>query len=311
MLNLPKIRFLGTHRSSRTEALNQRLRRTGLWNVFNPSIVAVAGGVAVAFRAGRWPGDKPFRAYYLPPDDSCETLIDLTGTFALAGSAHICDPKLLKLDNEIWVTFNTGHFEKPNRIFIAQLHPSLSDPYELILSDRNQIEKNWALFRRNGTLYAVYSVQPLVILRALDRRSTARTIEFERVQDDAAGATVGQGSLTLGSQLVALDSCASEYGAIVHWKLHVGKKRTYIGLPARIRRNGDILVANIGNTYLIHSFRALFGGSILHNPNLLSCTYVSGITIADDCALISYGINDIDAGFAEIPVRKVGFNMGA
>jgi hypothetical protein len=70
MKRYPVIRFLRSYQSPETKALGDRLNRTGLWNVFNPSVVSMTGGLAMAFRAGRWHGDKPFRAYYLSPANS-------------------------------------------------------------------------------------------------------------------------------------------------------------------------------------------------------------------------------------------------
>jgi hypothetical protein len=310
MISLPAIRFLCKHQSPHVDALIQRLVRTGLWNIFNPSIASTPGGIAIAFRAGRWPGDKPFRAFYLPPGSYSDAPIDLTKAFESRDIAVVSDPKLASLGNELWVTFNTGHFEKPNRVFVARLYPEVSDPYELVLPERQTIEKNWALFLADGALHAVYSVRPLVILRVLNAPA-ARQITFERVQFDGRSEPPSEReSLTLGSQLAALDSSGREFAAIVHQKFHWGKRRAYLGLPARIRRVGDVYNVIVGRSYLAHSPRALFGDSIRHNPNLLSCTYFSGLVVVNDRALIGYGINDVSAGFADVPAQTLGLDVG-
>jgi len=307
MMALPCIRFLGTRQSPITRTLSERLERTGLWNIFNPSIVATVGGVAMTFRAGRWPGERPFRAYYLPPHDGAP--IDLTAAFTAKGVAVVSDPKLFTLGEEIWVTFNTGHTDKPNRIFAAQLHPALSAPCELHVSGRQAIEKNWALFRRNGVLHALYSVHPIIVLRALDCRLSGR-IEFERLGADVKKHPAAPGNLTLGSQLAALDGDGNDFAAIVHSKFYWRKRRTYLGLPARIRFDREACRIAIGRSYLAHSPGALLGDRVRHNPNLQSCTYFSGVIVSDDRAILGYGINDVAAGFAEIPLSVLGFDAG-
>jgi hypothetical protein len=263
----------------------------------------------MTFRAGRRPGDRPFRAYYLPPSCDDES-IDLTAAFAADGVAVVSDPKLFKLGEEIWVTFNTGHTDKPNRIFAAQLHPVLSSAYELDLPGRQVIEKNWALFRRDGALHALYSVHPTIVLRAVDRRSSGR-IEFEKLGAAAGKEPTAPGALTLGSQLTALDEDGNDFAAVVHRKFYWKRRRTYLGLPARIQFDREACRIAIGHSYLAHSLSALLGDRVRHNPNLQSCTYFSGIMVSDDRAVLGYGINDVAAGFAEISLSALGFDTGA
>ena len=296
----------GAGQSPRTEVLSSRLRSTNLWNIFNPSMVSTAQGVAIVFRAGRWPGDRPFRAYYLPAANMDKPPIDLTEAYAATAVKAVSDPKLFMLEDEIWVTFNTGHLEAPNRIFMARLHPMMSSPQELILPERQTIEKNWALFATNGALHAVYSVSPPIVLRARDRYSKGK-ISFEPLSNEVCEMQNPGWGLTLGSQLASLDSAGSDFGVVVHRKLYWGKKRAYLGLPGRVRRDGDKYAIAFGQRYLAHSPRALLGSRIRHNPHLISCTYISGLIVEDGRAILGYGINDVEAGFAELPAVALGF----
>jgi hypothetical protein len=302
MMNFLPIRFLNSRQSPRTASLSHRLNSTGLWNIFNPSVATTESGIAIAFRAGRWPGDKPFRAYYLSGDDAP---VDLSEAFTSRVLPAISDPKLFTLNDEIWVTFNTGHLEKPNRIYIAQMHPNQSRPYELVLSGRQPIEKNWALFTVNGVLHAIYSISPLIVLRAVGHQSDDKIV-FER--------TVGGASLqhpyesyALGSQLAALDKVGHQFALIAHRKFHLNKRRIYLGLPIQIRRDREGQTLVPGRRYLAHSLKSLLGDSPRHNPNLLSCTYFSGLAVAGDRAVLAYGVNDVSAAFAEVPLRELGF----
>jgi hypothetical protein len=305
-LGLLPISFLATQSSPRSAGLLARLQRTGLWNIFNPSLAYTPHGIAIAFRAGRQPGDKPFRAYYLPPEDGDERLIDLTEAFSSLGIAVVSDPKLVMLGDEIWVTFNTGHFEKPNRLFAAQIHPALSRPRELVLPGRELIEKNWAFFRRSGVLHALYSVVPPVVLRESGSAEKDH-ITFERIQSMTTETPAARGALTIGTQLAPLDAEARDFATIVHRKFYWRGKRAYLGLPARLRCEDDSYSVTIGRRYLGHSFRALFGDDIRHNRNLLSCTYFSGLIVADGRTLIGYGINDVAANFADVSAQVLGF----
>lgn len=301
---------MSRRQSWRTAELLARLEVLDLWNVFNPSIVETVEGVAIAFRAGRWPGDRPFRAYYLPPGEETARPLDLTEAFAFYGITVVSDPKLLLLENEIWVTFNTGHFENPNRIFAARLHPAMSAPYELVIRGRQSIEKNWALFRRKSALHVVYSVSPLVVLKQQELTSD-RQIVFGPLVSNEAAERSGVGVLTLGSQLAALEAKGAGFAAIVHRKFSWKGKRSYLGLAARIWLEDETYKITFDRNYLAHSIRSLRGDKIRHNPNLLSCTYFSGLIVTGEHAILSYGINDVTAGFADIPACSIGLGTQA
>jgi hypothetical protein len=266
----------------------------------------MTGGLAMAFRAGRWHGDKPFRAYYLSPANSDEAPFDLTEAFTQFRISIVSDPKLFKLDHEVWVTFNTGHFQKPNQIFIARLFPDLSEPCELVVPGRQAVRKNWAFFRKDGVLHAVYSICPLVVLRKATQ-SSATKIVFERLGGNGTEVFRPVANLTLGSQLAALDPHGNEFATIVHRRYYWGKKRAYVGLPARLRRNGESFSVSVGRSHLVHSARSLLGDRPRHNRNLLSCTYFSGLAIDGGRALLSYGINDTAPGFAYMSTEALGF----
>jgi len=306
MLPLP-LTFLHRHRSDIAESCAARLAATGLWNIFNPSPATTPEGIAIAFRAGRHPGDTPFRAWFLPPgapNDSSP--LDLTAHFAAQGIAPVSDPKLVTLDGALWVTFNTGHFERPNRIFAAPLQPRVGAAVELTWPHRQEIEKNWALFTHDGALHAVYALSPLTILR---ERTGPRdgAIRFETLQSPQESATGGSRgpALSLGPQLVPLSG--KSWATIVHRKLLWRGKRLYLGLPARLLAGDGGFTAEIGRRHLAHSPRALLGARTRHNRNLLSCTYFSGLILGDGRAVLGYGVNDLAAAFAEMPAGALGF----
>ena len=86
-----------------------------------------------------------------------------------------------------------------------------------------------------------------------------------------------------------------------HSKFFIKGKRLYLGrLMELIEHEGTwSSVARTG--FLAHSARALVGAKEKLNPNLISCTYFSGLFVdKGDDLFVSYGVNDIDFGVARM-----------
>jgi pyruvyltransferase len=80
------------------------------------------------------------------------------------------DPRAFQHRGQTYVVFNTGHSEVPNRQYLVPVDKAgrpTSLPLQVQRTDgRQPVEKNWGFFSHEDQLYAIYSLAPLVILRA-------------------------------------------------------------------------------------------------------------------------------------------------
>ena len=302
------LQFMSRHRSPLLAGLKTDLRATGISNIFNLSIQHSNAGFIVTFRGLKRGAKKPFDAFIGRCDVDgrlVAPVVSLGEHYAAELGVPVCDPKLLRSGSRCWMTFNTGHFEKPNRIFVAQVEPDLGPLWEVAYDGRSKIEKNWAFFEHDGALHALYNAAPTIVLREAGR--FGQTIRFERlsIADTAAGKakkkTTKQPQITIGTQPVLLDD-AGTYGFIGHRRWYWRGKRIYLGTPMTLRMNNGAPDVVPSGKLWAHSLPALFGDRIKHNPNLISCTYFAGMSVSDGRALVSYGINDVDFSMAEMPL---------
>ncbi|GFE66222.1 hypothetical protein KIN_32960 [Litoreibacter roseus] len=287
------------------------LNQTACKNLFNPSFAQREGGFDIAFRALPANGEKPFHAFFQRIDTSGQLdgdLVDLSTRFQTELGYPVADPKICTLDNETWLTFNTGHFQRPNNIYLVRLSPEPSQLYRVDYFERRNIEKNWAFFLRDGVLHALYDLDPLTVLRESNRRDGV--ISFERLQarnlsgegpDPKASKTP---KLTIGTQLAGIGSSPDSYVLVAHRRFYWRGKRIYLGKPVRFDAGRDGFSVRFSPDVWAHSLSALAGSKPKHNPNLLSCTYFSGIMVSNDHATLGYGVNDVGHSIAQIPLSR-------
>lgn len=300
-------------RLSEDRAVAQGLREAGVDNLFNPSLQRSEQGLLVAFRGLAKGTEKPFQAFLARMDGSGqlrEPVLNLSRLFEPQIGAPVCDPKLFRAQGRCWLTFNTGHFESPNRIFVLAIEPELGPLYRVDLPGRSEHEKNWGFFEHDGRLHALYNVDPLVVLREVGRDE--QSIRFapwpspSGDQGGGAGSLASQPKLTIGTQPAALDPSGQRYGFITHRRFYWRGKRVYLGKPAVLQTRADGFALQTSPHLWVHSWRALAGDRLKHNPNLLSCSYFSGMMVEGETATISYGINDIGFSIAQMPLSHWG-----
>ncbi len=292
---------LARHGTTWTDQVSEALRGTGIENIFNPSVLRIGDQTWVAFRGLHAQQPKPFRAFVLRLNDTpyqSPIVLDLTQNFATRIGYPVADPKLFEFDGQPWVTFNTGHFEKPNSIYIAPLTPEIGQPLKIEISDRQAIEKNWGFFQFEGRLCALYSLDPLVVLTEHKRSASQLHMQAEQTAFQKPRQS-SRPVLTMGTQPVELSPGAGTFALVAHRRFYFRKKRLYAGRPVVVDLPNKRL--HIGSSFWFHNLRALRGGQPRHNPNLLSCTYVSGLTRMGFDFVVSYGINDVDFALAQLP----------
>jgi len=292
--------------SSFAGALHAIANAGGLTNVFNPSLARFGGRWHVAFRAESHPGEKPFRALYAHGSaDEFASPLDLSATLAGQGLPRVADPKLVALGERLYLTFNTGHLAgASNALYLMQVWPTLAVPQRCEVDARQTVEKNWAFYLdHDNKLSVIYSLSPLVRLRHVGGTLGSNDVLiFERVSsNESAGA-----GLSIGTQLTF--ATARTAYLVAHEKPGALGKRGYVGRLVQLNFDdrGDAKLS-LSKTRLIHSYRKLLPPATRHNPNLLWAVYFAGAVLDSDNATmsLSYGINDLEFGFARVPLAKL------
>lgn len=301
MRRLPRLLRLAGRTTPRSTRIEGELRRIGLRRAFNPSLRYHRGRLYVAMRV---PGSGTTVGACLVDlggggEAGTGEPVDLAAMVAEVGIGLVADPKLVSLGQELWVTFNTGYVESGNELYLMRLTPEPDRPQRCVLASRRPVEKNWAFFEADGRLYALYSVDPPLVLAASD--VGADTITFTPLGGSPRHETrTGRRpwmELTIGSQVVPRDS--GELALIAHEKIVIGGRRSYFGRAALVHDPLTTPRLAVSRARLVHSLRAMAGARAKRNPNLVSATYISGFQLDGDAALLGYGINDRDLAVAE------------
>ena len=95
---------------------------------------------------------------------------------------------------------------------------------------------------------------------------------------------------------------------VAHEKPGLLGKRGYVGRLVRLSfdHQGEAAIT-VSGARLIHSYRKLVPAKRRHNPNLLWAVYFADAVLDDNSEnlSLSYGINDIEFGFAELPLAQL------
>ncbi len=284
------------YQNSYTDRLKGALTGTGLSNIFNPSPLYLGDKLFIAFRAIDESLHAGIQSYLIILTEGLERL-SLTN-LSIHGQRHgissTADPKLfLGYDQTVWVTFNTGYSKTQNEIYVMQVFPELGSPRKCIYPARQKVEKNWAFFFEGSQLFALYALNPTVILKA-DEVGENEIIFSSHYQNSASA----DPALSIGTQLIVLRD--GRFGLIAHRKISMFGKRLYYGVPVTLSKEAQCYRIDMSNLKMAHSFISLFGARTKHNRNLISCTYFSGIYMRGDELLLGYGINDVDFSFSTL-----------
>ena len=272
------------------------LRDLPISNVFNPSFVVGEGTTVFGFRAIREGQEELCSFLSVEGERGIETLNLSEETVDLVDGPRIIDPKLFRLEDGIYATFNTGWDPPRNQIYVMKVHPELGEPKRVTWDGRRGQERNWAFFEEDGEIFALYWLDPLIVLRLRDRNASVwEFVEHER-ETKSGGRRKGLSGLTIGTPLAEVDG---RYVFVAHRKIRVPRRKLYVGrLMSLDVREGS--VQPLG-PWLTHSLSSLLGSRTKHNTNLFSCTYFSGIQAVPGGVQLGYGVNDVDWGFASIP----------
>jgi len=277
---------------------NKTVKKLGVSNIFNPSFYIEDDLKVFTFRAIK-NGEKNISSFVLIKDGQNEKIINLSNEYSeKLRVKQLIDPKVLKLDNELYITFNSGWNPEGNSIFIMKIYPLIESPKCIIYNKRNEQERNWAFFYDDKEIYALYWLNPLKILRL--KNENQDSWEFEDYYSKNKIARNTPKDLTIGTQLYKEKD---KYYFVAHKKITILRKKVYFGKFCSFDFNNKKI--KYSKKWLIHSFRSLLGSKIKHNTNLFSCTYFSGLQVFNDNVMLGYGINDTEEDFSEFKIKEL------
>ena len=217
----------------------------------------------------------------------------------LYGIEKVQDGKLYVIKDKLFISFNTGWDTKGNDIYLAEVNDDFPIPKKCILAGRMRMEKNWSFFSANNGLFAIYCLNPLIIIEVFLIESDK--IHFKKSDPYVNGDPIK--NLSIGSNLVLHNN---DYFLAAHEKLFFNGKRIYFGKIFRLSlSNGNLIIKKIYPTRFIHSFKSLLGRRTKSNQNLISCSYISGLFLdeVNNKLILSYGINDLNFSFSAIDLN--------
>lgn len=153
---------------------SSELRQTDDLSVYNPAIVRFRDRLLMAYRVD-FGYEKPFRvaSAICALDERLQVVqgsaVALADTID-GGAANHYDARFLVFQDRLFVHYNNDWNTVPNQIFLVELDPntlqarSPARPLAL-MGPRQPCEKNWLLFDHDGDLYAIYQVDPHIVLR--------------------------------------------------------------------------------------------------------------------------------------------------
>ncbi|RDC54268.1 hypothetical protein DU508_22540 [Pedobacter chinensis] len=254
--------------------------------VFNPSFVLFKKIQYWAFRCYSELHKEILAVIYIYDENSSSlTIHNLNPIFKEQYGIKPADPKLLRIEDKVYCTLNTGYSAKTqNSVFLIQITGNL-DIKRCNIEKRSMVEKNWAFFEQNGKLKMLYSISPVCKIYTLSSVN-----QDEMFFEEERQVKNNLGSLSIGTQPVLNNNTIY---LMAHRKYSFLKKRLYLGVPVTIDLNTlDVKASSVS---LVHSLMSMFGSTFRFNKNLISCTYISGLQMnfADQKAKITYGINDV------------------
>jgi len=206
------------------------------------------------------------------------------------------------MNSELWCTFNNGHINnRENIVVLFKLSTDfkITEYYECIFSDRARVEKNWGFFYKDDGIHCLYSISPLIILKA-NKISDGKI--FFKIINKITSPSLKKYSI--GTPLCLVNQ---EYIFIAHKKIYFNGKRIYFGVPISLEFKKGKPNISFKNHLLVHSIISLFGASFKFNKNLISCTYFSGIYTSNNDVFLSYGINDLKWNVIKIKNKKLWY----
>ncbi|MBL8241372.1 MAG: hypothetical protein JNM66_28365 [Bryobacterales bacterium] len=270
----------------------------GAARVFNPGLLADGDGYLLAYRVVLPDGARRIGLCRL------DTRFHVIAGTGVAWSDHhpqgewFADPRLYRLDGRIYLHWNSGWGDEPNRQYLQEFNERnllpTGTPRELMLDGpRQPIEKNWMFFGGPAGR-GIYFPRPLRFLRC-DWPATVYRLESAGISQlpdgqtwDDGGYEAQYGPLRGGAPPVP---DGDGYWCVAHSLTYAPEGYRYMAAVFRFRDDGVVTHRPRAPLPLPNPYRCRRQFHRL-NPYAGEVIYPCGMARAEDGWAVSYGIND-------------------
>ena len=162
------------HASELVPAAWLGIQPSSRFSVYNPAIVRFRGRLLMTYRVD-FGVEKPFRvaSAICVLDERLQvvpgSVVALSDTIAGEAANHF-DARFLVFQDRLFVHYNNNWDTVPNQISLVELDPDTLQARSAarlleLEGPRQPYEKNWLLFDHDGALFAIYQVDPHIVLR--------------------------------------------------------------------------------------------------------------------------------------------------
>ena len=200
--------------------------------------------------------------------------------------------KLFSLRGKLYAQVNDNKQSKD----IAVIDVEEGKIIQLYYKHKNEVEKNWIIYEHGGEVYCIYQIAPLIILKRTkissnqwvfeDHYKSPNTESKINIRGGSPATVMGDSVFFMGNQVVPAKYLKVYFGNFLRLNLK------------------DMVVS--GTDGWAHNFNAMCGLGRIGTSQMFSCTYFSGMEMDQENILLSYGVNDVRANFARIPIDRVG-----
>ncbi|NCC34211.1 MAG: hypothetical protein EOM24_19705, partial [Chloroflexia bacterium] len=201
--------------------------KTGRYSLYNPALTRFRNRLLMAYRVD-FGYEKPFRVAtaICVLDERLRvvpgSVVALSDTIRCEADNHY-DARFLVFGDRLFIHFNNDWNTVPNQIFLVELDPDTlqaRSPARLLALEgpRQPCEKNWLLFEHDGALFAIYQIEPHLVLRVdLTGDGPLRCWPFYRSAWDTTAYTRRYGVLRGGTPPVRI---GANYVSVFHSRTH-------------------------------------------------------------------------------------------
>ena len=237
-----------------TVLLPRAWEQPGEYSCFNPALTRFRKRWLLVYRVVTPDAQRRLAICALDPatwQPMPETVLPLSDFIPEAGSWQ-ADPRFCIFGERLLVHFNNG-YRRLNQIYLTELDPDTLAPRSsarplMLEESRQKVEKNWMLFEHAGDLWAVYSIDPHVVLKLELGASGPVCCRRAYLQDWAADSSVA------------------------HYRARFGIPRGSAP-PVRV---GDEYVSIFHSSYAVRPLRRLWL-KLLRRPRHKTLRYVGGL----------------------------------
>ncbi|MCE9629801.1 MAG: polysaccharide pyruvyl transferase family protein [Planctomycetia bacterium] len=282
-------------------------------HLFNPTVFRSSTGLVSLFRGVSADGvRRVFRCGLAEDFRPTEPPADWTAELAARGEAPpwVADPRTFSFQGRRFVTFNTGHSRRPNDLFVAEVdeagRPTAAPIAAHLTTGRRMIEKNWGFFPCGDQLFAIYALDPLLILACTfdgDRLICEPAWRHDWLADHLRAAFGplhgGTCPMTIGERLVTVFQS--------RWRAADGFE--YAGNMLELQPEPPFAPLSVGPwpLFTLDEREREIQPSRRLNSRVAHCLYPAGLIAGpgDGRLSITYGINDAACGYRSYDAADV------